>query len=128
MTLFYAAILLALASGWWVIHPLVRRQRAPLADPLPGGILDAEARKRVALASLKEIEYDRLGGKLDDDDYQGLRRQLEREALAAIDAAGRLTGDAGAADTPLAAPTRHTCGFANPAGSRFCSGCGSRLS
>jgi cytochrome c-type biogenesis protein CcmH/NrfF len=90
-----ASVALALSPGAWVIHPLVQRRLAMLGDPIPGGILDAEARKRVALASLREVEYDRIGGKLDDQDYQRLRAQLEREAVEAIEAArGRARGEA----------------------------------
>ena len=84
-------------------------------------MVDADARRRVALASLKEVEYDRVSGKLDDQDYRRLKAQLEREALAAISAVDASTG--GASHLPIA----HSCGFVNPPGSRFCSGCGRRL-
>jgi hypothetical protein len=115
-------VLAVLAAGW-VVLPIVLRRLALLGDVVAGGVLDAEARKRVALASLKEVEYDRLGGKLDDADYQHLRRQLEREALVAIAAAENVEGRAGA--VPAGIP--HGCGFLNPAGSRFCAGCGKPL-
>ena len=70
MTLFVAAILLGTLAAAWVVLPLISRRLALLGDPIAGGVLDAEARKRVALNSLKEIEYDRIGGKLDDADYR----------------------------------------------------------
>ncbi|MDQ3556316.1 MAG: hypothetical protein M3409_06020, partial [Gemmatimonadota bacterium] len=84
MTLFALALLLSLAAAGWVVHPIWARRAAALRDPAPSSTLDAEARKRVALASLREVEYDWIAGKLDADDYQGLRAQLEREALAAV--------------------------------------------
>lgn len=139
MTLLLFAALLATAAALFVIRPLLAARRAILADAAPGAVLDAEARKRVALASLKELEYDFLGGKLDEADYRAQRDLLSREALQAIRAAdavaGEWDGDAAAGakpasrlDAALAAEAgRHRCGFVNPAGSRFCAGCGSRL-
>jgi hypothetical protein len=134
MTLFVASVLLAVAASVYVILPLVQRRLAMLGDPIPGGVLDAEARKRVALASLREVEYDRIGGKLDDDDYLRLKAQLEREALDAMEAAAAAhagaDADAAAASAGGAAGdfvVTHSCGFGNPPGSRFCSGCGATL-
>ena len=119
---------MGLVAAGWVIVPLVARRFALLSDASPGGIADAEARRRVALASLKEVEYDRVSGKLDDHDYRELKSQLEREALTAI-AAAELAADpeGAAASTAEPLPLIHSCGFVNPAGSRFCSGCGRRL-
>jgi cytochrome c-type biogenesis protein CcmH/NrfG len=122
MMLLVFSVLLALAGSAWVVYPVVSRRLAMLGDPIPGGILDAEARKRVALSSLREVEYDRIGGKLDDEDYQRLRSQLQREALEAIEAASA----AHEGESPEFVVT-HSCGFANPPGSRFCSGCGAAL-
>ena len=121
MTLVAGSIVVAALAAGWVIAPLVARRLALIGDPIPGGVLDAEARKRVALASLKEIEYDRIGGKLDDADYRTLRARLENEALVALRVA---EGAHRAADQ---FEITHSCGFVNPAGSRFCSGCGKRL-
>lgn len=124
MSLLLAAVLLGTLAGAWVIGPIVRRRLALLGDPVAGGIVDANARKRVALASLREIEYDRIGGKLDDEDYQRLKAQLEREALHAMAAADA----AGAANVEAPQPPiTHACGFVNPLGSRFCAGCGAPL-
>jgi len=121
VTLVVAAVLVAALAATWVIAPIVARRLALIGDPIPGGVLDAEARKRVALASLKEIEYDRIGGKLDDADYQMLRTRLEQEALIALRVAEGAQRDADKFEIT------HSCGFVNPAGSRFCSGCGKRL-
>ena len=115
-----------------------------MTDLTPGAVVDAHTRRRIALASLKEVEYDRVAGKLDEADYRRLKAQLEREALAAIQVAqaadsdaeaGMTTSDA-AAGKATAAPPRsmpttaaaaHACGFVNPAGSRYCAGCGQQL-
>lgn len=123
MTLMIAALALGALAGAYVVLPIVRRRLALLGDAR-GAVIDAETRKRVALASLREIEYDRIGGKLDDEDYRRLRVQLEREALAAVQAA---EGAAGAAEGDPGTTVTHACGFVNPLGSRFCAGCGARL-
>jgi hypothetical protein len=122
-----AAVLVGAAAAGWVIVPLISRRLALMGDPIAGGVLDAEARRRVALASLKEVEYDRASGKLDDRDYRELRAQLEREALAAIAVAERAEEASDAAAILADFSVTHSCGFVNPPGSRFCSGCGRRL-
>lgn len=123
MTLLLIALVLALVASAWVVLPILTRSFAPVGDVVHSRILDAEARKRVALASLKEVEYDRVGGKLDEEDYQEVRARLEQEALLAIRATDAIHG---AGEAP-ADPDAHVCGFVNPSGSRFCSGCGARL-
>lgn len=127
MTLLAVSVLLALLAGAWTIHPILARRGSLLADLAPGAVLDAEARKRVALASLKEVEYDYLAGKLDEADYRALRDRLSAEALRAIRAADRLRGIEQVAVKVVSEPVRHGCGFVNPGGSRFCAGCGARL-
>jgi hypothetical protein len=81
MTLLLASVLMAIAVGYWVIHPILARRGALIRDVTAGNVLDAEARKRVALTELKEIEYDYLGGKLDEADYREMRERISREAL-----------------------------------------------
>ncbi|HET8655922.1 MAG TPA: hypothetical protein VFL93_10445 [Longimicrobiaceae bacterium] len=125
MTVVAAAVILGLIAAGWVIFPIVLQRLALVGDPIAGGVIDAEARKRVALQSLREIEYDRIGGKLDETDYQRLKAQLEQEALLAIRAAeGAQLVASGA---PPSFRITHSCGFVNPPGSRFCSGCGKKL-
>ncbi len=127
MTLLALSVVLALVAAVAVVHPLWARRTALLADVAPGEVLDAEARRRVALASLKEVEYDYAAGKLDDADYRTLRERLSAEALRAIRAVDRLHGVAPVPAAAAGEPAAHACGFVNPAGSRFCARCGTRL-
>jgi hypothetical protein len=120
VTLLLLALLLALLAAGFVAAPLVARREAVLADLAPGAVLDAQARRRVALAALTELEYDFLGGKVDDADYRAQKDRLSLEALAAIRAAE--AAEVGAPRAP-----RHRCGFLNPPASAFCAGCGARL-
>lgn len=121
MTIFLLAILLGTIGAGWVILPLVLRRWASMSDAVPIAVVEGEARRREALTALKEAEYDHAAGKLDADDYGELRSQLEVEALAALRAAPP------SVSSPVSSWSMHSCGFTNPAGSRFCSGCGKRL-
>jgi hypothetical protein len=127
VTVLLLAALLATAAAAWVIGPLAARRAAVLVDAAPGSLLDAEARRRAALASLKELEYDFLGGKLDEQDYRAQRDRMSLEALAAIRAAEAAERELVGERSVRTTEPPHGCGFVNPAGSRFCSGCGQRL-
>ncbi len=119
MSLLIGAVALALGAAAWVVHPMIFRRWGLMGDSAGADAIDREARKRVALAALKDVEYDRAAGKLDERDYQEIRARLEAEALSAVRAARRpeVDGD----------QLEHACGFANPSGSRYCAGCGQRL-
>lgn len=128
MTLLLFSVLLALGAAAFVIRPMVARRDAMLVDLASGALLDAEARRRVALTSLKELDYDYLGGKLDEADYRAQKERLSLEALAAMRAAEAVGYVSESAEAGTAAgPDRHACGFLNPPLSRFCAGCGVRL-
>ena len=117
MTLLIAAGLLALLAAGWVVYPILFRRWGLLGDAVSADIVDRESRKRVALAALKDVEYDHAAGKLDEADYRDVRGRLELEALTAVRAA----------DATHDSPSKHQCGFVNPPASRFCAGCGHRL-
>jgi hypothetical protein len=129
VTLLVFSLLLAVLAAAFVIRPLATRRDALLVDVASGAVLDAEARRRVALTSLKELDYDYLGGKLDDADYRAQKERLSLEALAAMRAAEAVGYGVGGTEAarPAAGPDRHACGFLNPPLSRFCAGCGVRL-
>jgi hypothetical protein len=114
--------------------------------PSDAEMTDAEARRRVSLLALRDVEYDRVTGKLDEHDYQELRREISAEALAALAAeeAERREGEGAAASTRSgvldfeaevgrvraglrAGTTCRSCGHVNPGGSRYCSSCGVSL-
>lgn len=120
MTLLLIALLVGIAGAGWVIYPLVYRRSAVMSDVIPVEIVEGEARRFEALSALKEAQYDHAAGKLDEADYGELRTQLEVEALAV------LRSNPAAASSASGGPA-HTCGFVNPADSRFCAGCGQAL-
>lgn len=97
-----AAALVGLAAVWLVLQPLVLpgRARTPVFEPLD----PEETPKGVALAALKEIEFDRETGKLSDEDYAFLKGKytgvaldaLRVESAEAAEAGAREPGEAGA--------------------------------
>jgi hypothetical protein len=132
VTLLTAALALAVLAAGWVVHPLVMRRWSPLTDVVAGHLVDREARRRVALSALKEVEYDHASGKLDARDYADLKTRLQREALLTLRAGERTASAAEPRSAPDETsggdePSTHLCGFSNPVGSRFCTGCGKPL-
>lgn len=139
MTLYLGVALITAAVLLFILQPVVKGLHASL-EREDDELTETEARKRVALLALRDVEYDFLAGKLDEEDYRSLKAQLTAEALAAMEAdeASR-SGDGDGSDAEVEAEIARLreglrgglvcgeCGFANEDGSRFCSSCGSRL-
>lgn len=77
-----AAVAVGIAALWLVLQPLLRpRGSRPLAyEPLD----PEETPKGIALAALKEIEFDRETGKLSDADYEFLKAKYTATAVEAL--------------------------------------------
>jgi len=147
-----AAVLVGIAALWLVLQPLIRPRSSP---SLPFEPLDPEETpKGVALAALKEIEFDRETGKLSDDDYELLKAKYTLAAVEALrhEQTGAVSNDIEAliaakvralrsavATTPSdtspppsasldSAPACDTCGPRPEPDAVFCSTCGRRLS
>ena len=139
MSVILGAVLLVAAVVLFVLQPMLSGQRASLHRELDEPT-EAEARRRVTLLALRDVEYDFATGKLDETDYRALKRELAAEALDALEVA-----DAEAAAGPAGASpdleeeiarlrgglrsgtTCSACGSGNEAGSAFCSYCGAPL-
>jgi hypothetical protein len=142
-------IVVALGAVALVLAPLVWPERVrPVVEPAEPEDDPREHRKDLALAALKEIEFDRATGKLDDADYDRMKAAYTTEALEAIRAAdaagapvpeepalvkrqvaagvGAGAADAAPGDDPaealIAAKRRAARG-----GRKFCSECGAEL-
>jgi hypothetical protein len=137
-----AAALVGLAIVWLVLQPLIApgRPRPEVFEPLD----PEETPKGIALAALKEIEFDRETGKLSDEDYAFLKRKYTGAALEALRAeeASVSAGDgdvevmiaarvralrSAATSAPPGAPSCPSCGPRPEADAVFCSTCGRRL-
>ena len=77
-----AAVLIGAAALWLVLQPLLRPGLSvPPAYEPPD---PEETPKGIALAALKEIEFDRETGKLSDPDYESLKAKYTASALEAL--------------------------------------------
>jgi hypothetical protein len=109
-----AAVLVGVAALWLVLQPIL----APGPSvPRPVEPLDPEETPRgIALAALKEIDFDRETGKLSQDDYEYLKSKYTRAAL----------------DTLRSGPSQpshcEVCGIRPEPDAVFCSSCGRHLS
>lgn len=127
------ALILVGAVVAFVLTPLIQDRRASL-EREDDELTDAEAARRVALLALRDVEYDYHTGKLDEDDYRAMKRQLSAEALAAMKALEEEGGEE-ALEAEIAEMRQglragqvcSECGFRNPQGSRFCGACGTAL-
>jgi hypothetical protein len=147
VTLYVGVALVVAAILIFIMQPVVKGLHASL-EREENELTETEARKRVALLALRDVEYDFLAGKLDEEDYRSLKAELTAEALAALEAdeAARGTGAAAAQsgtqssmDADLEAEIARVraglrsglvcpdCGFSNENGARFCSACGHAL-
>jgi cytochrome c-type biogenesis protein CcmI len=139
VSIILGAVLLVAAVVLFILQPMLSGQRASLHRELDEPT-EAESRRRVTLLALRDVEYDFATGKLDENDYRSLKRELAAEALAALDEA-QAEIDAGPAGAPpeledeiarlrgglRAGTTCGRCGTANDAESRFCAYCGTAL-
>ena len=86
MTLYLGVTLVAAAVVLFMLQPVVNSIHASL-ERADDEMTETEARKRVALLALRDVEYDFLSGKkLDQRDYHSLKSELTAEALDALEA------------------------------------------
>ena len=141
MTLYLGVAFITAAVILFLLEPVVRGIHASL-EREDYELTDTEHRKRVALLGLRDVEYDFLAGKLDEEDYRLLKSELTAEALAALEADEAARDGTGSdADDALEdeiARVRESlrsgkglacpaCAYTSEQGSRFCSACGQAL-
>ena len=132
-----AALLVGVALTAMVVGPLVsNRPTAAVVDDEPEEF--DQTPKGIALAALKENEFDRATGKLSEDDYEFLKAKYSQQALAAIkaeegeapaDVESLIAARARAIRSASASgvPTCPTCGPRPEADALYCSDCSARL-
>jgi hypothetical protein len=120
---------LAIGALAFVLYPLFFEP--PVRRAAPGRANESWS-DDVAVAALREIEFDRATGKLSDGDYAQLKEQYTRQALARM----RGAPASGAADDDVEAtirayraerPTCNRCGPRPEVDAIFCSSCGQYL-
>jgi len=121
--------LLLLLGFALVMEPVIRPTTVAVLRPdSDDDDLTPQERKRdLALAALKEIEFDKATGKLSDADYDRLYRRYAGEAVVAL----REAGDGGTAGqghgNGSAAPSVPQRPGAPARRPKFCEECGSKL-
>ena len=137
------AVLLVALSVFLVLQPILTGQEAPMwgqeAEPS-----EAQFKKRVSLLQLRDAEYEFAMGKVGEEDYQTLRKEISAEALAALkeeeaQEVGPLSAEYSEATADIEEEIAQVrirlsggvfcsdCGHPNPGGSRFCAECGATL-
>lgn len=123
--LLFGGILLALAVAVVAAAVVSGRTERPAGDP-------ARVRQDVTIEALRALEFEFQTGKLPEEEYVRLRRELELEAVRSRDEAragapddgtGAGAGDDSGADGSACA----TCGHQLAGGEAFCSDCGAAL-
>jgi hypothetical protein len=132
-----AAALVGLAGLWLVLQPLLAPPRQ--SAPMPESLDPEETPRGIALAALKEIDFDRETGKLSESDYEFLKAKYTKVALEALRAESpglpadnleaiiatrvrTIRSAAGSTQVRCA-----SCGLRPEPDAVFCSTCGSRL-
>ena len=142
-------ILVAAGVILFVMLPVLRGDWATM-ERSDDEVTEVDARKQAALRGLRDAEYDYHSGKIDQEDYQVLKSDLARQALAAMEEEESSPGHAADEGTPTDGAsdadgdrleveiarvrkgmaegrTCPGCGHLNVKKSRFCTGCGERL-
>jgi hypothetical protein len=134
-----AAVLVGVALLWLVFEPIFTGPGARGPKPLEVDAMDEleDTRSSVALAALKEIEFDRETGKLSDADYDFLKQKYTVEALEALRAEDAAAPDDIEAQVAARVATLQAvaagqaacpgCGTLAASGARFCAECGHSL-
>jgi len=125
-----AETILALLAVALVLEPLLRPvgpAAALLSDSDDDDITPEQRRRDLALAAIKEIEFDQATGKLSDVDYDRLYRRYAGEAMAAMKDADAPPAAAPAAGPPASPRFCEECGARLEGAAKFCSECGERI-
>jgi hypothetical protein len=134
-----AATLVLVLVLWLVFGPLLERRGFESGALPPEPPDPEETRRGAALLALKEIEFDRATGKLNDADYELLKARYSVEAVAALkeeegaiatasdDPEAMIAARVAALRSAGASGTSALCARCGPrpeTDARFCSSCG----
>jgi hypothetical protein len=92
---FVLAVLIVVLVAWFVTAPLRRRQSSDGDDPVAAELADLEVRKRAKYREIRDAQADRAAGKLTEEDFQRLDRDLRAEAIEILKRIDRLRGPSG---------------------------------
>jgi hypothetical protein len=87
---FLLALVIVVLVAWFVTAPLRHREPADVDDPAAAELAELEARKRAKYRQIRDAEADLAAGKLTEEDYQRLDRELRAEAIDILKRIDRL--------------------------------------
>jgi hypothetical protein len=87
---FFLALVIVVLVAWFVTAPLRDRRPAQSDDPAVAELADLEARKAAKYRQIRDAETDHAAGKLTDEDFQRLDRELRAEAIEILKKIDRL--------------------------------------
>jgi hypothetical protein len=88
---FLLAVAIVVLVAWFVTAPLRRRpSERDREDPAVAELADLEARKQAKYRQIRDAETDHAAGKLTDEDFRRLDRELRAEAIEILKRIDRL--------------------------------------
>ena len=87
---FLLAVAIVVLVAWFVTAPLRRRPSEAPDDPAEAELAELEARKEAKYRQIRDVEADRAAGKLTEEDFKRLDRELRGEAVAILKRIDRL--------------------------------------
>jgi hypothetical protein len=120
--------ILAVGALAYVLFPLLMPSAPMTRRARARGATTAPAPEQEAVAALREIEFDRVTGKLSDTDYEELKSRYTQRALTALRASGADSPEDAAEAAVLAYRSRMkqcaSCGPRPEPDATYCSSCG----
>jgi hypothetical protein len=87
---FLLAVAIVVLVAWFVLAPLRDRPSVSDEDSKAAELADLEARKEAKYRQIRDAEADRAAGKLTEDDFKRLDRELRGEAVDILKRLDRL--------------------------------------
>jgi hypothetical protein len=84
------AVAIVTLVAWFVTAPLRRGPSQYSEDPTEAELADLEARKEAKYRQIRDVEADHASGKLSDEDFKRLDRELRGEAVDILKKLDRL--------------------------------------
>jgi len=92
---FLLAVGIVVLVAWFVLAPLRGRPSPSEDDSKEAELADLEARKEAKYRQIRDAETDRAAGKLTEEDFRRLDRELRGEAVDILKRIDRLRGPRG---------------------------------
>lgn len=83
---------LVVGAGFWILAPLIRRNRVEIssASEIENRLRELNLKKEGVYTTIKELEFDLSMGKLSKEDFETLRGQYTHDALGYMEKIDRI--------------------------------------